>query len=68
MKLFQVLLILVVAAYLINWVKQGQTFHIAEVLPFAGGPHPPLYDLGSIVLLAMAWCGFQALKRRYADD
>jgi hypothetical protein len=69
MKLFQVALILIVAACLINWVRQGNGFHhIAEVLPFASGHRPGIYDIGSIILLAMGWRGFQRLKQRYEDE
>ena len=64
MKAVKLCLTIVIAAVVINFIRAGRTFHIAKVLPFAGGPETiPLYDwAGAIMLCIFAW-GLYRLKR-----
>jgi len=67
MKITQMILIVLVTALLINFLREGTSFTaLPEVLPFCGGQEPSLlYDLlggGSLILLGL-W-GLRRLRRR----
>ena len=64
MRVGLVVLILVFAAHIINFVRAGNGFHVAEVVPFLGGRTPGIYDVGAIVMIGIAIAGLRKLYRR----
>ena len=69
MRIFTILLIVLFAAGFINFVRDGQTFHIAQVLPFAGGGTAGLYDYTAIALLGLALWGIpDSIETRNRSD
>lgn len=66
MKAFRVVLIILLIAALMNFVREGggRTFHIITTLPFAGGHEPAIWDLGGLCLIALGIWGWQRLKRQ----
>jgi len=69
MKAAKVVLIALLAALAINWVRQGSTFHIVQTLPFLGSRKPTLsYEVGGFILLILAWWGFSRLRRLGKDS
>ena len=65
MKAAKVVLIVLCCALIINWVRGGEDFHWARVLPLMGGHHPGIYDVAAVVLLLvmLPW-GLRRLRRR----
>ena len=65
MKAAKVVLIVLFCALIINWIRGGQDFHLARVLPFMGGHHPSIYDVAAIIFLCvmLPW-GLRRLRRR----
>jgi hypothetical protein len=61
-----VVLIIVLIACLINYLRAGADFPIVRCLPFAGGHEPSLYDAGAFALLLMIPWGLGRLRRK--DD
>ena len=65
MKIFKLTLLILAIAALINFVRSGETFHIARTLPFAAGAdQPPLYEFAGIAMLGITLWGFFRLVRR----
>ncbi len=66
MKPVKLCLTILIAAVIINFLRDGRMFHIAKILPFASGRDAvPLYDwAGVIVLCIFAW-GLYRLRRNY---
>jgi hypothetical protein len=57
-------LTILIAAVVINFLRDGRTFHIAKVLPFASGRDTvPLYDWGGVILLCLFAWGLYRLNR-----
>ena len=53
------------AAVVINFLRDGRTFHIAKVLPFSNGPEKVgLYDWASVIVLFIIVWGIYRLKNR----
>jgi hypothetical protein len=64
-KLVMLILILVLAAALINWVRSGDsTWHIAQSLPLLGGYAPDMYNLGGAAMLLITLWGLRRLRRQ----
>jgi len=49
-----IVLIILCAALVINWVRGDEAWHIAEAIPFLGGYVPGFHDLAGIALIAYA--------------
>ena len=62
-----VLAVLLIAG-IANWVRQGDTFHIAKVLPFCSGRPPGIYDLAGIVIIVLLIRGLRRLRSSAEDD
>ena len=64
MKAIKLCLIILIAAVVINFVRNGRLFHIAKILPFAGG-HERIsqYDWASVVMLIIFLWGLYRLNR-----
>jgi len=68
MKAGKVVMIALLAALAINWVRQGSSFPIVQTLPFLSGDKPRLaYEVGGLILLGMGWWGFSRLRRLGRD-
>lgn len=63
MRVFLVTLTIALGACMIRFIRQGADFHIARILPFAGGHPPGLYDVGAIVMILMIFWGLGRLRR-----
>ncbi len=65
MKTVKLCLTIVIAAVVINFLRDGRLFHIAKVLPFASGPDTvPLYDWAGVIMLGIFAWGLYRLNRR----
>ena len=64
-RLMAIVLIVVLASAVINWVRTDATpWHIVQAMPLLGGYRPGVYDLaGAVMLLIMAW-GLWRLRGR----
>ena len=62
-----ILTILLIAG-LANWVRQGDSFHIARALPFCSGRPPGLYDLAGIVMILILLAGLRRLLHPREDE
>ena len=65
MKWIKLILIIMIAAVVVNFIREGRLFHIAKILPFSHESDPiSLYDwAGVMALLICAW-GYYRLQRR----
>jgi hypothetical protein len=64
MRLAKIVVVLIVIAALITWVRAGTNFgHIVRCLPFLGGHKPGFYDVGALTLLGLAVWGISRLGR-----
>ena len=69
MKAVKLILIIFISALVINFVRNGRTFHIAKSLPFTNAPESiSIYDWACVaVLVILAW-GLYRIKRNGEDD
>ena len=69
MKAIKLVLIIFISALVINFIRNGRTFHIAKTLPFSNAPERiGIYDWACVaVLIILAW-GLYRLKRNKEDD
>ncbi len=69
MKAWQVATLVAIAILtfaLINWCRDGNTFHIAQSLPLLGAYQLGLYDVAGLILLLMVINGIRRIRRK--DD
>jgi hypothetical protein len=63
MRPIKLCLTILIAAVVINFLREGRMFHIAKVLPFASGrDSAPLYDWASVIILGLFAWGLYRLK------
>ena len=69
MKAIKLILIIFISALVINFIRNGRTFHIAKSLPFSHAPERiSIYDLACVaVLIILAW-GLYRIKRNSKDE
>ena len=69
MKAIKLVLILFISAIVVNFIRNGRTFHIAKGLPFSNGPGSiNIYDWACVtVLIILAW-GLYRINRNSKDD
>jgi hypothetical protein len=69
MKAIKLILIIFISALIINFIRNGRTFHIAKSLPFANAPESiSIYDWACVaVLVILAW-GLYRIKRNSGDE
>lgn len=64
MKAFWIVLIVLLIAALIVWVRAGAGFHVLHTLPLLGGARPSwLWDGAAVVMLAIAVWGIWRVIR-----
>lgn len=68
MKPLRIVLTVIVMASLINFVRDGRTFHISQVLPLSGGHDPGIYDIGAFALIGLGIWGYGRLRKNCKDD
>lgn len=66
MRLFKIVLVTLLLAAIVNWVRQGRGFTILESLPIVGGHEPGRYDVAAIIMILIALWGIARTAR--ADD
>jgi hypothetical protein len=69
MKAIKLTLIIFISALVLNFIRNGRTFHIAKSLPFSNAPEKVgIYDWACVaVLIILAW-GLYRIKRNSRDD
>ena len=69
MRTIQVILLLLITAGLINFVRDGRDFHIAKILPFCGGqPINGEYAVAGIIMLGLILWGIGRINRNNKED
>jgi len=68
MKMAAVVLIVLVAAVLINAVRGGEGFPLVEVLPGMTSGRPGLYHLAGVAMLVIAGWGLLRMRRSGRED
>jgi hypothetical protein len=69
MKAIRLCLIIFIGAVIINFLRDGATFHIAKTLPFANGPERiGLYDYAGVAAMAIVAWGLYRLNRKNGDE
>ncbi len=64
MKPIKLCLIILIAAVVINFFRDGRLFHIAKSLPFAGGNERiSQYDWAGVIMLVIFVWGLYRLRR-----
>lgn len=68
MKTLQIVLTIVAAATVLNFIREGRSFHLAKILPFCDGEPVNTYHWGGLVMCGIALWGYYRLKNRSKDD
>ena len=68
MKVIWTVLIVVLIAGLMCWVRGGADFSFVRALPFLGGHPPGVFDFGAICLCVITVWGLARLRRNRDDD
>jgi hypothetical protein len=64
MKTLKITATILIAAALLNFIRDGRSFHIAKVLPFCDGRSVNTYHWGGLIMCAIALWGYFRLKNR----
>ena len=68
MKMAAVVLIVLVAAVLINAVRGGEGFPLVDVLPGMASGRPGLYHVAGVAMLLIAAWGLLRIRRSGEDE
>ena len=68
MRPVAIVLVVLLAAVAINFLRAGAGFPIVRCLPLCGGHSPGIYDIGAFALLLMVPWGLARLRRNRDDD
>ena len=68
MRIFFITLVLILLVAIMVWVRSGDGFHIARVLPFCGGHEPGLYDVAALGVILILLLGLKQLYRPPDED
>jgi len=68
MKMAAVVLVVLVAAVLINAVRGGEGFGLVDVLPGMTSDRPGLYHLAGVAMLLITIWGFLRMRRSGEDE
>ena len=69
MQIIKICLIILITAVAVNFIKNGETFHLAKILPFANkGDNVDLYDWAGVAVLAIFAWGLYRLHRNSNDN
>jgi len=64
MKTAVIIFIILLTTGFIGYLRGGDSFHLARILPFCGGFKPGFYDAAAIILLLMIPWGLYRLRMR----
>ena len=67
MKPAMITLVIIVISLLIVWIRNGEDFHIAKILPFLGGQPPGFFDIGAIIMILITIAGLRRLRQAGGD-
>ena len=67
MKIAKLMLIIVLGAAIVLWIRAGEDFHIATTVPLLGGYEPGGYDVAGVILGVIAYIGWRRLNRIDGD-
>jgi hypothetical protein len=65
-KAFILVLIVVLGAAVLRWVRAGESFPFVHALPWIGGYAPGIYDVAAVAMLLIGFLGIRNLYRK--DD
>jgi hypothetical protein len=69
MKAIKLTLIIFISALVINFIRNGRTFHIAKSLPFSNAPEKVgIYDVSCIVILLITAWGLYRINKNSKDE
>ena len=69
MRLIKVCLTILTAAVVINFIRAGEMFHLAKILPFANRHDDvDFYDWAGVVVLVIFVWGLYRLARNNKDE
>jgi len=63
MKAIKIVIVILVGATVLSFIKAGQVFHIVRVLPFCDGEPVNKYHLAGLVMCAIALWGYYRSRR-----
>ena len=63
MKALKIVLIVILAAVIVNMIRGGEDFPLPHTLPLAGGFSPGVYDLGASGLILLCLWGLARVRR-----
>ena len=63
MKTLKIVLVVILAAVVINLIRGGEDFPLPHTLPLSGGFRPGVYDLGALGMVLLCIWGLVRLKR-----
>jgi hypothetical protein len=66
-KVVWIVLLILLLASLIGWVRGDAVFPIVQALPFLGGYSPGIYDAGACIMILITVWGIRRLNRRNED-
>jgi hypothetical protein len=64
MKVVWTVLVIVLLAGVICWVREGAGFSVLQALPLLGGHAPGLFDVGGVALIVITIWGLRRLARK----
>ncbi len=67
MKPLQLAITLAIAIVLIQFVKIGESFHLARCLPFCD-KEITIYDFGAVAFILIFVCGIMRMNRSDAEE
>ena len=69
MRAIKLCVIILITAVVINFLRDGRSFHISKVLPFSNAPERiGIYDWAAVVAMAICVWGLYRLKRNQDED
>ena len=68
MRALKITIVLLITITLIAFIRAGDSFHIARVLPFCDGAPVNIYHWAGLVMAAIFLWGLYRLRHRSEDD
>ena len=68
MRALKITIVLLITITVIAFIRAGDSFHIASVLPFCDGEPVNIYHWAGLVMAGIFLWGLYRLSRRNGDD
>jgi hypothetical protein len=68
MRAVKLTIIILLGAATISFIKSDKTFNIIKALPFADGAAVNGYHWAALIILFVAWWGYNRLKKKDEDE